>query len=118
MNIYGLFGKGDIPGLIGNLADNVEWDLHLNPLFGSAWVYRGQKDVYNFFGELRASAEITAFVPHHFYEKDNVVFILGSFEYTRLSATARSFMSIGQCLLLMKTVKSRVFQKRLSSQWL
>ena len=85
MNIYGLFGKGDIPGLIGNLVDNVEWDSLLNPLFGSARVYQGQKDVYNFFGELRASAEITAFVPHHFYEKENVVFILGSFEYTRLS---------------------------------
>ncbi len=85
MNIYGLFGKGDIPGLIGNLADNVEWDSHLNPLFPSARVYQGQKDVYNFFGSLRESAEITAFIPNHFYEKDNTVYVLGTFDYTRLS---------------------------------
>ncbi len=84
MNIFQLFGKGDIPGLIGALDENIEWDSKLNPMFKGR-VYNGQKDVYNFFGSLKESAQITNFLPLNFFEKGNEVNVLGLFEYTRLS---------------------------------
>lgn len=82
--LYQYFGKGDIPGLVSMLDENVVWDSHLNPML-KANVYHGQKELYNFFGSLKESVLITNFLPLNFFEKDNEVNVLGLFEYTRLS---------------------------------
>ena len=84
ISLFQAFGKGDVPGLVGMLDENIEWDSQLNPLFKGR-VYRGQKDVYNFFGGLKEASQITNFQPINFYEKENEVNVLGFFDYTRLS---------------------------------
>lgn len=84
MTLYGAFGKGDIPGLVQMLDPNIKWDSHLNPMISNARIYKGSQDVFNFFGALKESSEITAFNPMNFYESGNTVYILGSFDYTLL----------------------------------
>ena len=81
MDIYQLFGKGDIPGLVNSLDPNIVWDSHVNPFVQGARIYSGSQDVYHFFGSLKESTQITEFIPVHFYESGDLVYVLGSFTY-------------------------------------
>lgn len=81
--IFQAFGRGDIPGLISMLDENVQWDSHLNPIFKTR-VYKGNNDVYNFFSDLKANANITKFMPVTLYQAGNKVYVPGMFEYVTL----------------------------------
>ncbi len=79
--LYQKFGMGDIPGLVNSLDENISWDSHLNPLIKTARVYHGNKDVFNFFSDLKSNATITKFIPKTFYQSGDMVYVPGSFEY-------------------------------------
>lgn len=71
---YARFGQGDIPGIIGTLADNVVWVHPGNPsIVTFAGEYKGHDGVGQFFTKVGQDSQITAFAPSNFREKGNAV---------------------------------------------
>jgi ketosteroid isomerase-like protein len=64
--IYAAFGRGDIPAIIDELDDNVEWDVEV-PTPGVPWLQprRGKTGVLAFFQSL-APLAFPTFDPHTF----------------------------------------------------
>jgi hypothetical protein len=83
---YAAFGRGDLPGILELLTDDIEW---VNPgppdVIPGAGTHRGKDAVAGFFGTLAQSTEFQAFEPREFIAQgDNVVALIHS------EATARS----------------------------
>jgi ketosteroid isomerase-like protein len=85
--IYGAFGRGDIPTILDKLDNNVEWET-ATPVEGVPWLQtrRGKANIGGFFESL-APLEITRFEPHTFFESGDKVFVLIGFEATRAGKT-------------------------------
>ena len=66
--IYEAFGRGDVPHILDQLAEDVTWDQHA-PDRDIPWLTprEGRDDVAGFFDAL-ASLEITRFEPYNFLE--------------------------------------------------
>jgi uncharacterized protein len=88
--VYECFGKGDLPGVLSCLADDVEWELigpSTIPYFGT---YRGREGVQAFFSKLLEVEEILQFVPEQFIDGRDAVAVLGR-ERCRSKATGKEF---------------------------
>jgi len=71
---YAAFGRGDIPGLLSALSDDVEWEHAESADIPSAGKFRGHEGVVKFFTATGESADFQAFEPHTFIDgRDNVV---------------------------------------------
>jgi hypothetical protein len=83
--IYAAFGRGDVPGILGHLAEDVVWEHDWGgaplPLYQPR---RGRNQVPGFFAEL-AAIEITRFEPLNLLTGGNQVVAV-----IRLEATARA----------------------------
>ena len=86
--IYEAFGKGDIEGILGRLADNVEWEYGINST-DVPWLQprRGRAQVAAFFQALGAM-DIHTFQPKAIIESGNTVVALADFDAT-VKATGR-----------------------------
>lgn len=75
-DIYAAFGRGDIPAILDQLADEVQWDVD-SPAPQVPWLSprRGRDNIGAFFESL-APLEFTAFEPHTFFEDGNKVMAL------------------------------------------
>ena len=85
---FAAFGRGDIPGLLALLSEDVEWH---SPGVGLplAGTYRGQDGVANFFQELTQEMDISDFQPREFVADGDRVLVIG-WERTTLKATKRT----------------------------
>jgi uncharacterized protein len=85
---YAAFSRGDIPGLLALLADDVEWHIPGAglPLAGT---YRGHDAVANFFQKLSAEWEILDFQPREFVAEGDRVLVVG-WERAKVKATNRT----------------------------
>lgn len=83
--IYEAFGRGDIPAILGHLADDVEWEYGVNST-DVPWLQprRGRAAVTGFFESL-AALDIHSFKVNTLLADDTVVVAL-----TALDATVRS----------------------------
>src|SRR5687768_15344247 len=74
--IYEAFGKGDVPAILGHLADDVDWEYG-GDATGLPWLQprRGRAQVPGFFQDL-AALDIQRFQPTTFLESGNVVVVL------------------------------------------
>lgn len=61
-NMYEAFGRGDIPFILGNLADDCEWIGAGEGLLPQGGTYKGQ-DALSFFMKLGSATEFTSFNP-------------------------------------------------------
>jgi uncharacterized protein len=89
---YAEFGKGNIPGLIENFANDIEW---INPGGEEnylAGTYRGKKEVADFFQRLSSTTEYTKFEPREFLTDADKVVVLGYSE-GHSKFTGRNFKS-------------------------
>jgi uncharacterized protein len=94
-SIYADFGRGDIPAVLGRLADDVEWE------YGSGaspvpWLQprRGRTAVAGFFAALGA-IEITRFEPHRLLADAGLVVALINLEFT-VRATGRKVVEVDE----------------------
>ena len=73
--MYAAFGRGDVPAILGKLAEDVSWDADETP--GVPWLKErvGRANVAGFF-ESMAPLQYDAFEPHTFFEDGNKVFVL------------------------------------------
>ena len=94
-DIYAAFGTGDVPAILGKLADNVEWDT--DAMSGvSPFVVgrRGRDDVGQFFVALGA-ADFTKFEPTAFLESGDIVIALIDVDFT-VKATGKSVSQLDE----------------------
>ena len=81
--IYAAFGRGDVPFILAQLADDVEWEYATapNPI---PWLQplRGREQVPEFFEALFAGMEITRFEIGKIFGDDATVVDLVTLEYT------------------------------------
>jgi ketosteroid isomerase-like protein len=85
---YAAFSRGDIPGLLSLLAEDVEWIIPGAglPLAGT---HRGHDGVANFFQKLSAEWEILDFQPREFVAEGDRVLVVG-WERAKVKATNRT----------------------------
>jgi|HubBroStandDraft_6_1064221.scaffolds.fasta_scaffold456315_2 ketosteroid isomerase-like protein len=85
---YAAFSRGDIPGLLALLAEDVEWIIPGAglPLAGT---YRGHDAVANFFQKLAAQWDILDFQPREFVAEGDRVLVVG-WERAKVKATSRT----------------------------
>ncbi|MEZ5100359.1 MAG: nuclear transport factor 2 family protein [Thermoleophilia bacterium] len=64
--IYGAFARGDVPGILAHLADDVAWDQD-TPSWGLPWYEprAGRDQVPAFFEALLANVELARFEPRN-----------------------------------------------------
>ena len=84
---FAAFGRGDVPGLLALMAEDVEWIVPGAglPLAGT---YRGSEGVANFFQKLAAEADILDFQPREFIADGDRVLVVG-WERSKVKATNR-----------------------------
>jgi ketosteroid isomerase-like protein len=73
--IYGAFGRGDVPAILEKLHEDVSWDADETP--GVPWLKarRGRGNVAGFF-EALAPLQFDHFEPHTFFESGDKIFVL------------------------------------------
>lgn len=81
--IYTAFGRGDIPGILALLADDIEWEYGAfpNPV---PWLapLRGRDQVPAFFEALLSRVEMNVFVPKHVMTDGRLVVAVCDVEFT------------------------------------
>jgi ketosteroid isomerase-like protein len=77
-DVYGAFGRGDIPAILGMVSDDVAWTVEGRagdyPTFGSR---QGPHGALEFFQALGATEDITAFEPRSFHPSGDTVLVQG-----------------------------------------
>jgi ketosteroid isomerase-like protein len=91
---YAAFGRGDVPGILECLTDDIAWE----PIYGAgphvphAGRRQGKREVTEFFRLLADSTDFQSFEPREFFENANAVVVLGSYTATS-KATANQISS-------------------------
>lgn len=89
-SIFAAFGRGDVPALLGALAEDVQWIItgpEVVPYFGD---WQGHAGVTNFLVQIGTAVEFERFEPQEFIARDDRVVVLGS-ERGRVRASGRTF---------------------------
>lgn len=87
---YAAFGRGDIPTLLQDLADNVEWvSPGESPISGT---FRGKAAVQEWLGKLNDTLEFHVFDPQDFIAQGDKVVVLVHSE-TTVRSTGKKLVS-------------------------
>jgi ketosteroid isomerase-like protein len=91
--LYGAFGKGDIPTLMNSMSDDIAWHSGGRasdfPGFGPR---KGHAEVQDFFKIIAENNEFSHFTPREFYAAGDKVFVLGDYALT-LRKSGKKFAS-------------------------
>lgn len=74
---YALFGRGDIPGLLQLMSDDVVWEMPVVPNVPFSGKFEGPAAVGRFFAALAGAVEILKFEPREFLAQGDKVVMLG-----------------------------------------
>jgi len=85
---FAAFSRGDIPGLLALMAEDVEWIIP-GPGLPLGGTYRGRDGVANFFQKLAADADILEFQTREFMAEGDRVLVIG-WERVKVKATNRT----------------------------
>jgi ketosteroid isomerase-like protein len=108
---YAAFGRGDIPGVIANLADDVVWNgvYGAGPHVPTSGERRGKAAVAEFFGQVAANVNFSKFEPKEFVATGDKVVALG--HYTATTPTNRTFDSDFAMVFTLRDGKVTHFQE-------
>src|SRR6478672_2061561 len=78
-DMYAAFGRGDIPGVLNHLTDDVVWTTYA-PSDKIPWAgkLQGKDGVGKFFSLLNEAVEFSKFEPKEFIANGNKVVVLGT----------------------------------------
>ena len=86
-DLYGCFGRGDLPGLLEHVADEVDWSYRPDapgtehvPMLQNLRSKAEVGEVY--FGAIASMMDVHAFVPRYFFAEGDDVLVLLHIEYT------------------------------------
>ena len=85
---YEAFGRGDIPGVLDLLTDDVVWTLQGPSTIPFAGVHRGRQGIAQFFALVGEALEFEQFEPREFVAQGDTVVVLG-YERSIAKATGR-----------------------------
>jgi uncharacterized protein len=77
MELYAAFGRGDIPGVLERLTQDVDWWVAGPEIIPYAGAYHGHAGVGEFFARLAASIEMQKFEPREFIVQSEQIVVLG-----------------------------------------
>jgi ketosteroid isomerase-like protein len=89
---YEAFGRGDVPAILGMLADDVDWELAGSPNLPYAGKRRSHAEVGEFFADVARADRIHVFEPREYIDAGNHVTVLGYEKSTALE-TGKEFES-------------------------
>ena len=79
-DVYAAFGRGDVPGVLAMLTDDVRWTTPGPPdIIPYAGVRTGHDQVTEYFQAFGTSAETTSFEPKRFFADGDMVVVLGHY---------------------------------------
>ena len=87
---YEAFGRGDIPGVLEHLTEDVVWTLQGPSTIPFAGTHRGRDGIEKFFSLVGEAFEFEQFEPREFVAQGDTVVVLG-YERSVAKATGRSF---------------------------
>lgn len=76
IDLYGKFGKGDVPGILATCTDEVVFDINDRMFDSKARLFKGKAGVGQFFQEIGSKFQYTRFQPTRFVADGDDVFIL------------------------------------------
>jgi hypothetical protein len=79
--IFDAFGRGDIPYILDQLADDVRWIAHLEPIVPWAGDYSGKDTVPAYFQALVSSVEVTGHAVNRLVAQDDTVVAIGEVSF-------------------------------------
>lgn len=79
--MYDSFFKNDLPAILNCMTADVTWDATQNPILSDPRVYSGIESIPSFFKKVGDEIEFTRFEPQNFFERENILFVNGHFEY-------------------------------------
>src|SRR6185295_8997859 len=82
---YAAFGRGDLPGILERLAEDVDWEFKGPSTVPWAGHWRGRANVRDFFVKLAGAVEAQEFEPKQYVAQGDDVIAIG-----RYAATAKS----------------------------
>lgn len=89
-SIFEAFGRGDVPAVIGALAEDVRWTVPGPPTVPHFGERRGHQGALEFFAKLGEAVEFTEFEAREYVAQGDDVVVLGG-ERGRVRATGREF---------------------------
>lgn len=93
MQVYELFGKGDVPGILAMCQDDVVFDIQDHIFDSKQRLYNGKTGVKTFFTELGAAFAYSKFQPVRFVADGEDVFVTLDVAFTHLP-TGKKYASM------------------------
>ena len=85
---YEAFGRGDVPGVLDLLTEDVVWTLQSPSTIPFAGTHRGREGIAEFFSLVGEALEFELFEPREFVAQGDTVVVLG-YERSLARATGR-----------------------------
>lgn len=112
--MYAAFGRGDVAGVMNDLADDIVWVTPGSNAIPYAGTYRGLDQVGGFFQALDATCELDPFMPEQYVEQGDTVVALGS--YTgRARASQNPFQSSWSMVFKLRGGKVTRFEEHMDT---
>lgn len=89
-SIYEAFGRGDIGYIVDQLADDVHWFSHIEPVVPTSGDWSTKAKVPGFFQAIADNVDVTSFTPNEVVADGDTVVSTGGFAGTARS-TGKSF---------------------------
>ena len=84
--MFAAFGRGDIPGVLDRLTEDIEWRIAGPSELPFAGLHRGRAEVAQFFETFNGASEFEVFEPQEYFSRGDRVVVLGH-ERQRVKAT-------------------------------
>ena len=84
--MFAALGRGDIPGVLDRLSDDIEWRIAGPSELPYAGLHRGRDEVAKFFQTFGQAAEFEVFEPQEYFSQGDKVVVPGH-ERQRVKAT-------------------------------
>ena len=114
---FAAFGRGDVPGVLATLADDIEWEAVIGTegVVPTAGLRRGRDAVGGFFQQLGESVEFALFEPREFIAEDDQVAVVGHYQ-GRAKSTGKGFDSDWVMIFNMRDGKVVKFRRYCDSR--
>ena len=112
---YAAFGRGDIPGLLSRLDDNIEWKTPGMADLPTAGTRRGRAAVGDFFRIVNELFVFESFEPQSFLADGDRVVVVGTNRYTVKGGSGQSLSEDWCHIFTIKNGKIVSFQEYLDT---
>jgi uncharacterized protein len=107
---YAAFGRGDIPGVLAHLSDDIDWELLGPSELPTAGNRRGKTAVSGFFQQVGELWDFERFEPRQFISQADVVVALGSYS-GKAKGSNRPFQAEWAHVFTIKNGKASKFRE-------